>query len=187
MTAEIAETAAASEVAVPDVGTVTWHGLTIRVPLGGGSGSALRFSYRLVQSDGKSAQGRDRLNRDPEDPAGLALMHEARTLAQAAVYELLQSTVGAEQVDAVLDLADTLDVTEVDLIRLAGEVNAVRAARPTKPSTGSSDGRSPSGDGSTDSGSGGTATVTELTPREMQKRQEAGRMGPVGQAVGSYV
>lgn len=170
--------------------TFTFHGHEFALPERVSSLPMLRFAYNTQQIVGleqraQAAAARAR-NGEQRDAAGQQ-MAEVELAANASLYAYLRDMLPG-QWDRFEQVAAEHGVDEQELLDVAKKIMAAIAARPTRRSSGSPAGPSPTGHSSTD-GSGSQpdsqplrrevvvvheqqlATVTELSPLELARAE----------------
>ncbi|GLY32136.1 hypothetical protein [Kineosporia sp. NBRC 101731] len=147
------------------------------IPQTAGAGSFLRYAWSMkaAMSQGERGEAAERRALSAEGRAAArAEKISADMGAMSAVWDLLTSILGQDQIDR---FARTVDNNGIDLdgiLSLVGKLEAAIAARPTKRSSDSSAGPSTTGLHSTDAGSGPTDlplpqdSFRPMTPREQQ-------------------
>lgn len=171
--------------AEPDV--FRFFGDEFEVPANVGVGSLLRFTWRLKQASEQQRRGGAALKK--------ALTEEGKAQARqmigsgeldgsAAIYDLLMSVLGEDQLDRFNSLVDRHGVRIEGLLGVCNQIQEAIGDRPTRQSSDYSDGLSTTGNDSTAPGSG--PTDLEMTPNQRQKALIAEMTGPADEAAASY-
>jgi len=153
-----------------------------------GTGSLLRFTWRI-----KAASEQDRRGRAAAKKALTAegkaqarqTMANAELDGSAAIYDLLLSVLGENQIDRFNELVDRHGVTVDGLLGVCNQIQEAITDRPTRQSADSSVGLSTNSTDSTGPGSGPTDPT--LTPNQRQKALIAAMTGPADEVAGSFV
>lgn len=153
-----------------------FFGDTFEVPANVGVGSLLRFTWRLKEASERQRRGNAALKKAiTEEGKGQArsLISSGELDGSAAIYDLLLSVLGEDQIDRFNSLVDRHGVDIAGLLGVCNQIQEAIGDRPTRQSSDSSDGLSTSGNDSTGPGSGPTA----LTPNQVQRANLAAMSG----------
>jgi hypothetical protein len=173
--------------AAPD--TFTFGGEQFNIPATVGAGALLRFTWRLKAASEQQRRGTAALKKaiTAEGKAqARELIGTGELDGSAAIYDLILSVLGEDQIDAFTALADRHGVTIDGLLDVCHRIQEAIAGRPTRQPTGSSDGLPTSGTGSTASGSGVTDPAP-VSPLVAQRALVDQMTAPAPEAAASYI
>lgn len=152
--------------------TFLFHGHEFTLPQRVSSLPALRFAYNAQQVTAmeERATAAGQRARTPDQRAAAArLMAEVELVANAGLYAYLRNMLPGDQWETFGDVAAEAGATEQELLDVATKIMEAVAARPTRRSSGSPGGPSPTGLTSTDDSAstpsrGARVTVLPVLP-----------------------